>query len=396
MTPSIRFKSDHVSVHRVKGSAHYPAQHLASEISTKYQAANMQSEALHATDIPRHAYVKRRTGGLNGDKSHGSEEVSSKISASGGPEETSSSSHHNLYWHKKSSTKYPAIREQRNTHFSSHDQHYTEKFQKLTHTANQPGALHGGTDRRTLKSIPLHADSLDVRKSPDKMKGNSLHSMKRIQHQSKRSFRSGDGVVGSNAMKLGEVAQGEVERNNRNEQYIHSRIEALKAAAKRENAMKEHERGNANRKSTKKARQLVSHSNDSDDNDHLMHSVAQTKGERLNIRKITRGKDASEVIRHQSLRDTVHSSADKKRSPPAKKKTFKKHGHSYSSSENEQPRTKDSIHSRIEALKAAAEREIKAQQVSINNQEEQNKVSVSINNSVASLINNTVLKNTNL
>jgi hypothetical protein len=60
------------------------------------------------------------------------------------------------------STKYPAIRDQQNTHFSSGDQHYPEKFPKLTQTANRLGGLDVGRDPRMKKAIPSYTESLKV------------------------------------------------------------------------------------------------------------------------------------------------------------------------------------------------------------------------------------------
>jgi hypothetical protein len=109
----------------------------------------------------RYRYDKLKTADSDGDKSQSSEETSSKTSGFDNPEGISGSSHHNLHWHRKLSTKYPAIRGQQNTHFSSGEQHYPEKFSKLTQTANQLG-LHAHTDPRMKKAIPPHTDYLKV------------------------------------------------------------------------------------------------------------------------------------------------------------------------------------------------------------------------------------------
>jgi hypothetical protein len=199
--------SDHVvSVHRVNRPAQYPAQWSVSEFGTKYQAPNMESEALNIANYDtlhnslasgklRYRYDELKTADSDQDKPQSSEETRSKISGSDNPEGISDSSYQNLQWHRKSSKKYPTIRGQQNTHFSSGDHHYPEKFPKLTRTANRVG-----TDPIMRKAIPLHTDSLGVRKegvnhqgTADKVKGNSLRSMKPIRHQTKDPFESGHG-----------------------------------------------------------------------------------------------------------------------------------------------------------------------------------------------------------
>jgi hypothetical protein len=274
------------------------------DVGTKYQAPNMELEVLNganddtlqnslASDTLRYRYDKLRTADSDGDKSHVSNEISSNISGFDNPEGISSSSHHNLHWHRKSSTKYPAIRGQQNTHFSSGDQHYPEKFQKLTQTAYRL-CFHFGTDPRMKKTIHTHTDSLEVRKkganhqgTADKVKGNSLHSMKPIyRHQTTNFFKSRHGLAGSNAMKFGEATQGEAVRHKRTEDYIHSQIEPLKAAAKREIAMEENARRNENREVNRKSEESLSHNKDEDDSDHMKHNTTQTENETVGIRKI--------------------------------------------------------------------------------------------------------------
>jgi hypothetical protein len=84
--------------------------------------------------------------------------------------------------------------------------------------------------------------------------------------------RLGHRVVESNEVKFGEITEGEVQRNNQIHDYIHSRIEALKAAAKNEIATEENTRRNDNRQIRRKPEQPLSHINDANNIKKWRHS----------------------------------------------------------------------------------------------------------------------------
>jgi hypothetical protein len=238
--------SDHVvSVHRVNGPAQYPTQWSVSEFGTKYQAQNMELEAVNianydavqnslVSDKLRYQYDKLKTADSDGDKPQSSEETRSKISGSDNPEGISSLSHHNVHWHRKSSTKYPTIRGQQNPHFSSGDEHHPETFQKLTQTADQLGALDVGTNPRGKKHAHGHHAHTHPHTHTLEVQRKGANNQRTADKVNTYSFKSGHGLVGSSAMKFLETTEDEAERNKPTQDYIHSRTEALKASTKRE------------------------------------------------------------------------------------------------------------------------------------------------------------------
>jgi hypothetical protein len=355
-----------LSVHRLNRPDQYPAQRLVPEFSSKYQAPNTRQEALNndvtlQKSLPSDVllrYHKLRTVDSDGDTSQSSEEKSSKISGFDNLKAIKSSTHQNSHWHRKLSTEYHAITGKQNTNFSSGDQHYSEILKKLTHNENQLGALDVGTNIRMKRAVHPYNYYLEVQKKDannqrraDKVKKNSLHPMKSIyRFQTKHSFKSGDGLEGSNAMNFEDTAESEAEMNKRIEDSIHSKIEALKAMVEKE---EENARRNINTEIMKTGKQSLSHINGAYDIKQQVHNFHPEQ--ELHSEEDYEG----ETYFPSEIRDDA---------------SINTHGHKYSFSENEDEaekimRTEHSTHPKIEALKAALRKEIAKEESANTNRE---------------------------
>ncbi|XP_021916408.1 uncharacterized protein LOC110828215 isoform X2 [Zootermopsis nevadensis] len=283
---------------KINGPAEYREMWSLSKFDTKYEAPNMEEKALNGAkdDTIQHSlpsdmflrHDKLRTADSNGDKSQSSEEKISNISESDNPHGISISSNNNFLWHRKSLTKYPSITEEQNTHFSSGDQHYPEKFQNFSQTASELGALDAGTDPRERRAffphLHFHArPRAHPRTHPHtrylkflregtnhkrrfKVNEYSLYFRNEVPKYKKKYFVNvGEELAGSNETELRKSIEGEAKRIIRSEDYINSQIEGLKAFVKREIAKEESARIIKNRGISRKREQSLSHNRDTDD-----------------------------------------------------------------------------------------------------------------------------------
>jgi hypothetical protein len=165
-------------------------------MGSKHQVANLELTNLDAAydgtmqNMPLHTsfmYGKHRTKDSHEDKSQRSEEMKTERSRFGNPKKISVSSHYKIPWQKKLSKKYSEIKQRQDSNLSLGNKHLPDTFQRLQQPANRLGILDVRTDSRIKKAPSPGTDPLKVQQnSPNqhgityKVEGNSLNSWKPI------------------------------------------------------------------------------------------------------------------------------------------------------------------------------------------------------------------------
>jgi hypothetical protein len=132
-----------------------------------------------------------------------------KSSGSHNVKRISSTLHYSSPWQRKSSRKYATVIKKRDPFLLSDTPHFSDKFQRLPQPANRLGILDVNTDSKIRKGIPTDIDSLEVKqnsashqRSADKAEVNSLNLRKHI-HDYEMSDGSTDNKETFDAYKRG-------------------------------------------------------------------------------------------------------------------------------------------------------------------------------------------------